>query len=169
VLKQPVLEWQSNIDGNAYIFKIEHEKALTYSLTINGEEITVKGGFISFMFGLDEPFELGGKDYRLVIARHGLDVVHNNKFLIAEKSYRERPAWAWIFVVLNISLLFTSLILGAGFVGGILGFISSRLCISASQARAATLNRVMVCVFITILTYALTYVLAVMLTTSLLG
>ena len=155
MLKQPVQEWESNIDGKQYRFLCEQEKAFTYTVTANGEAHTVKGGFLSMMFGFDEPLTIDGKEMRLMAARGGMDIAYGDNFLISGKAYVPRPFWVWIFVVINISLVFM-----IGFLGGAIGFIGSALCLSVSRTNFPALMRIGVCVFMTILAWAIAVVLA---------
>ena len=150
MFKQPVQQWQSVIDGNHYDFLCEQEKAFTYTVTANGETATVKGGFVSMMFGFDEGFTLDGKEMRLVAVRGGMDIAYEGNYLISGKPYIARPGWVWVFVVLCISLVLMGQLLG-----GVVGFIGSAVCIAVSRANAPTFMRVGVCVFVTILTWAL--------------
>ena len=154
MFKQPVQQWENVINGNHYRFLCEQEKAFTYSISTNAgtdheASTTVKGRFISMMFGFDEPFELDGMDMRLVAARGGMDIAYDGHFLISGKPYFPRPAWVWIFVVLCISL-----VLMGGLLGGVFGFIGSAVCIAVSRSAAPTFMRIGVCVFVTILTWA---------------
>jgi len=159
VLKQPVQEWQSTIDGSAYLFKCEHEKGFTYTVTANGEQATVKGRFLSMMFGFDEPFTVDGKKMRLIAARGGMDVAYDGRYLIADKPYIARPAWVWIFVILCISLIF----MGVGFLGGVIGFIGAIICLSASRTDTPLSARILLCIFITVATWAVGIVVLSML------
>jgi len=156
VLKQPVQKWESNIDGNHYDFLCEQEKAFTYKITANGEEHTVKGGFLSMMFGFDEPVVIDDKEMRLMATKSGMDIAYNDSFLISGKKYVPRPFWVWIFAVVNISLVFL-----AGFLGGAIGFFASALCLSVSRTDFPALMRIGVCTFMTILAWAITLVLAI--------
>jgi len=146
----PVQEWESVIDGNHYQFKCEQDKAFTYTIKANDESVVVKGGFLTWIFGFDESFTIAGKEMRLLATRQGMDVAYDGHFLISGKPYIPRPAWVWVFVVICISLVFMG-----GMLGGAIGFIGSAVCLSASRTDTPTFMRIGVCVFVTILTWAL--------------
>ncbi|MCL2403563.1 MAG: hypothetical protein FWC86_04980 [Coriobacteriia bacterium] len=143
VLKQPVQEWESLVGDRYLKFKCEHEKGLTYTLTVDGIAHTVKGGFLSMMFGFDEIFVHDGKDMRLVTAKTGVDIVYDGQLLIADKPYYPRPAWVWVFVVLCLSLVFL-----AGMLGGFFGFIGAAACMAVSKTGLSVLLRILLCLAI---------------------
>ncbi|MCL2537096.1 MAG: hypothetical protein FWE51_02300 [Coriobacteriia bacterium] len=161
MLKYPVNEWQSNFDDNAHFFKVEHEKGMTYKVSVSDSpELTdadvteVKGSFLSWMFGYDEPVNILGRDMKLVATKDGMDLAYDGSFLASGKDYNARPSWVWIFVVLCISLVFLG-----GMLGGAIGFLGSAVCISVSKQSTPTFNRVLTCVFVTILTWAVLIVI----------
>ncbi|MCL2437668.1 MAG: hypothetical protein FWE26_03405 [Coriobacteriia bacterium] len=148
MFKQPVQEWESAIDGKYLRFKCEHEKGQTYTLTIGGESLAVKGGFLSMMFGFDEPFTYEGREMRLVAAKAGMDVVYDGKLLVAGKPYYPRPAWVWVFVIICVSLVFL-----AGMLGGFFGFLGAVACIAASRTGLPVFMRILLCAAITVSTW----------------
>jgi hypothetical protein len=121
---------------------------MTYTLTIGGEAHTVKGGFLSMMFGFDESFDYHGEEMRLVAAKSGMDVVYEGKLLITDKPYHPRPAWVWLFVILCISLVFV-----AGMLGGFFGFLGAVICMAVSRTGLATFLRIALCLTVTIMTW----------------
>ena len=160
MFKQPVQEWESNIEGRQYHFRCEFQKGLGYVVTVNGEPITVKGGFTSMMFGFDEPFTLDGKQMHLVATKGGMDVAYDGQFLISGKPYVARPIWVWMFVLMCVSLIFLF-----GMMGGFLGFVGAAVCIAASKTTLPTIVRVLLCTLVVSVTWFAAIVIAQMLAT----
>ena len=148
MLKSPVQEWQSEIDGKTYYFKVEYEVGQTYTVYANESAQTVKGNFTSLMFGFDEPFVVDDKELRLVSVRGGMDIAYDGAFLISGRPYFPRPPWVWIFVVLCVGL-----VLVGGIIGAIVGLIGSAACLFVSKTGAHAIIRIAFCVVITLLTW----------------
>ena len=154
VLKSPVQEWQSEVDGRHYQFRVEYDAAQTYTVYVNDDAQIIKGNFASLMFGFDEPLAVGDKELRLVSVRGGMDVAYDGHFLISGRPYFPRPPWVWIFVVLCVGL-----VLIGGIVGAIVGLIGSAACLFVSKTGAHNIVRIAFCAVITALTWV-SFVLA---------
>jgi len=102
-----VAEWESMIGGKSYLFfyqKTGGKHMLTVSdVEGNEEQKIIKTGLLSLLLGVDEKFDLDGKEARLTVygEEKTVDIVVDGAYLRSGKAYEKLPAWeVMIFVIL---------------------------------------------------------------------
>ncbi|MDR2598752.1 MAG: DUF1266 domain-containing protein [Oscillospiraceae bacterium] len=139
-------QWKSRIDGFDYSFS--HEKVKRkHILTVNGEPIEIKGGFLSSIIEFDEKFMFYGKEARFVFKKGVPDVAVNGVFLQSGKQYIQRPAWVMVFIVLCGLIPIVAL---GGVLPVLIGFGGIALCVSISKTSLSTVIKVFLCIVSTI-------------------
>jgi len=149
------IEWESTISGGRYTFSYEKIKR-KHTLTVNGVPHVIKVGFLSAMLGIDEKFDLNGREARFVMVRGKPDVVVDDVHLQSGKPYVKRPTWAIVFAFICLAIPVVSL---GGALPILLGLGGASLCIMVAKSTLPLAVRVMLAVIITIAAWVLLFVL----------
>jgi len=155
--------WLGEVDGETYIF-VHHRTWFKHILTVDGTPVETKSHFsqtpkdyfrASSIFGIDEPFMLGGKKARFVFSRNKPDVVVDAIYLRSGKPYVTHPGWVWWFVILCLLIL---PLLGFGLIPALFAFGGAERCVHMSKSSLSTTSRVVRCIFITLAAWLLTFI-----------
>ena len=156
-MKNSITQWENQINGKNYLFS--HKKSgSTHTVTYNGSQAVIKGGFMSAIIGFDEKFILDGKEARLVIEKNKPDIVVDGVYLQSGKQYIQRPAWVMVFAIICILIPIVSL---GGALPVILGLGGAALCVSASKTSLPTITRVFLCTAVTLTAWLLWFFLII--------
>ena len=154
-LKKDPVFWQCTVGGNDYDCSYEQIKK-EHVVTINGTPHTVKAGFMSGVFGLDEAFFHDGEQARLVIEKGMPDIVIGGVYAISGKEYRKRPAWAMLFIIVCLAIPVVSL---GGALPFVIGIGGAGICIGISKGKLPIVVRVLFCLIITLAAWVVTFLL----------
>jgi hypothetical protein len=150
--------WQAKLDGADHAFALDVSRGpkSVYTLRVDGEirlSFPAKWSSI-FSDGYDVPFSLNGRDARLVVLMNGkADIVVDGRRLSNGKPYVPMPGWAWVFGVQVI-------ILGVmgGALGALCGLAGFSVCVRVSRTSLHAALRVLLGVVISILAWAVYFV-----------
>lgn len=151
------ITWESNIEGKEYLFSYQRIKR-EYVLTINGISKTFPVKFMEFILGSNNHFLFDNKEFILVVSSNNPDVVVDGSYLRSKKQYGQQPAWVWIFIVL--CWLIPVFTLG-GALPVVIGLFGALLCKKISKTTLHILWRLLICALITLLAWALLFLLAI--------
>ena len=152
--KNKVTEWVSHVDGQDYQFVYQKIKG-GHELEVNGIKQTIKGGFKSSILGFDEGFDLDGIPARFVLEDKEPDVVVGGVYLRSGKNYLPTPAWVMVFALACFALIFLG-----GVIGAVCGIIGAMVCIGIAKKQLTTFVKVLMCLIVTITTWALYFLIA---------
>ncbi|MDR1246211.1 MAG: hypothetical protein LBK57_04190 [Clostridiales Family XIII bacterium] len=156
--------WQATLDGVPHDFELDvtYGPNSAYTLSVDGAvQLSFPAKWSSFRSGgYDMPFNLNGRDVRLVISLSGKpDIVADGYRLSNGKPYIPLPKWSWIFGIQVLILIFTG-----GAVGALCGVAGFGFCAKVSVMSIHVALRAVLCVIISILAWALYLAIAVTLT-----
>ena len=153
-MAKKITEWESSIDGKDYKFAYQKVKG-RHILEFNGEKVTLKGGAKSFFLGFDEPFNLDGKEARLVINSKKPDIVVDGVLLQSGETYVPAPVWSVVFIILCGLLPIISL---GGLIPAVLGIGGATICGAVAKASMPGFLRVLICLLITLVVWIIAIV-----------
>ena len=153
-----VTQWTSIIGEYSYAFTHERIKGNKHMLTVNGNAIEIKAGFLSQLLGFDEEFMLYNMVARLVIEKGIPDVIVNGVHLQSGEPYKKRPVWMLVFAVICLLIPIVSL---GGALPVLIGMGGAALCASISKSSLSTAVKVILCIVATSAAWLLWYLLMV--------
>ena len=162
--KQKQKTWQAEVNGATRTFVLDiipSGKQAGYTLIVDGTvKLTAPVKWLSAFAGYDLPFELDGRELRLIISQNNknVDIVADGHYLSNGKKYVALPKWVWAFLALLVPLAVTGGALGA--ICGVAGF---SICTAVAKSSLNTIVRVILCVVIMSLAWVVYSVLGVML------
>lgn len=146
------IRWQAVWDGEPYAFSLTRRFGEHMLLRVNDEqsiEIPVK--FFGSYTDYDTPIEINGKPAHFVLGglfNNRPDIVAEGRYLSTGAPYRPVPRWAWVFLVPLVPMMF----LGA--LGVPACFLGLWFCTRAARIRGTTALRVLACLGVAALTWA---------------
>ncbi len=88
------------------------------TLQVDNNTIELKKSLVETFVGMDQPFNVGGKECRFVLQGNKADIAVDGIYLDSKKPYiplKNVPWWGWIFIAFCIAIPFVSL-------GGVIPF-----------------------------------------------
>lgn len=151
-------QWTSVIGEYSYAFTYEKLKSNKHLLTVNGNPVEIKAGFLSQILGFDETFMLYNMEARLVIEKGIPDVVVNGVHLQSGEPYKKRPVWMMVFAIICVLIPIVSL---GGALPVLIGIGGAAICASISKSSLSTAVKVILCIVTTSVAWFLWYLLMV--------
>jgi len=164
--KQIQKTWQAKVNNAERTFTLDvipagKESGLTLSAD-GAVLLKAPRKWLPALFGIDYdlPFNLDGQELRLIVSPNykKADIVSDGRYLSNGKKYAPLPKWIWAFLIPILPLIFLGGAFGA--LSGILGFV---FCQKAAKSSLKTPIRVIICIGIMALAFALYFGIAVVL------
>ena len=155
--KQKQKTWQAVLDNVSHTFTLDIARK-GYTLSVDGEtRLSAPTKWRSLLAGYDLPFELNGRNLRLIISpdNKNVDIVADGRYLSNGKAYFPLPKWSWAFLfpIIPIALM-------GGALGALCGVLGFSFCIRVAKTSMNVALRVILCLAITALAWVAYFALA---------
>jgi hypothetical protein len=158
--KQEQQTWTAKVNERERTFTLDiipSGKEAGFTLSADGAHLLnyptkAPKKWLAAFIGYDVPFQLEGKDLRLVIpaSMQNVDIAADGFYLNSGKKYVPLPKWIWAFLAPILLLIITG-----GFIGAIFGLLGFSVCQKVAKSSLNVIIRIIICIGVMVIAWLL--------------